>query len=65
MFETLEQQYRRQLNNWLVAVAQTVRSIQFDRSATYEQKLKELDVLHKQIADAKRAVIYLMNKGAQ
>lgn len=61
MFETLEQQYKRQLNNWLVAVAQTIHSVQFGQS-TYEDKLKALDVIQKQLADAKRAVMFLMNR---
>jgi hypothetical protein len=65
MFESLEQQYRRQLNNWLFNVAQTVNSVQFDKNATYEEKLKALDLLQRQIAEAKRAVIFLINKGAK
>lgn len=57
----LRDQYRRELNNWLIAVAQTVHGIQYDQKATLKDKLKALDLIHKQIAAAKRALVFLDN----
>lgn len=57
----LRDQYKREFNNWILAVAQTVHGIQFDNKATLEEKLKALDVMHKQIAAAKRTLIFISN----
>jgi len=64
VFETLEQQYKRSLHNWIAHVQQTLHAVQHG-NASYEEKLKALDLIQKQLADAKRAVIFLMNRGGK
>jgi len=57
----IRDQYKREFNNWLFAVSQTVAGIQHDQKATLEQKLKALELIHTQLTKAKRAVIFLIN----
>jgi hypothetical protein len=57
----IRDQYKRELNNWLFAVSQTISAVQFDQKATFEQKLKALETIHEQLAKAKRAIIFLIN----
>jgi len=54
-------QYKREFHNWIFAVSQTVQALQHDQKATLEQKLKALDTLHKQLAAAKRTLIFIYN----
>jgi hypothetical protein len=57
----IRDQYKREFNNWLFAVSQTVAGIQQDQKATLEQKLKALELIHTQLIRAKRAMIFLIN----
>ena len=56
-----ERQYRRELQNWLVTVKQTVDAVQRDQLAPLDEKIKALDLIHTQIANVKRALIFLKN----
>jgi hypothetical protein len=60
----IRDQYKRELNNWLFAVSQTIAGIQHDQKATIDEKLKALDLIHMQLVKAKRAMIFLKNTQA-
>lgn len=57
----IRDQYKRELNNWLFAVSQTISAVQHDQKATFEQKLTALNTVHEQLSKAKRAIIFLIN----